>query len=66
MKDDDRGWWSAEEFEASGRARKKRRSPPILKLRMPFATSTRWQGKLATFAECQLNGFANCRAVERV
>jgi hypothetical protein len=28
-------------------------------LRMPFATSMRWQGKLATFAEC----FANCRAV---
>jgi hypothetical protein len=35
-------------------------------LRMPFATSMRWRRKLATFAECQLNGFANCRAVERV
>jgi hypothetical protein len=33
---------------------------------MPSATSMRWQGKLATFAECQLNGFANCGAVERV
>jgi hypothetical protein len=25
----------------------------------------RWQRRLATFAECQLNGFANCRAVDR-
>ena len=35
-------------------------------LRTSSATSMRWQGKLATFAECQLNGFANCRAVESV
>ena len=34
--------------------------------RTSSATSMRWQGKLATFAECQLNGFANCRAVESV
>src|SRR6516225_9972536 len=34
--------------------------------RTSSATSMRWQRKLATFAECQLNGFANCRAVESV
>jgi hypothetical protein len=33
------------------------------RLRMLSATSMAWQRKLVTFAECQLNGFANCRAV---
>ena len=32
--------------------------------RTSSAASMRWQRKLATFAECQLNGFANNRAVE--
>src|SRR6516162_8091877 len=34
--------------------------------RTSSATSMRWQRKLATLAECQLAGIANCRAVKRV